>query len=113
MGYSQPMNFNVEIPEDLNAIPNSKMRPRQKSSMNAYKYDEERKIKNSLRFKSPPDKKSKAYLMNYLTLPSFNFTITQMPKENIPLCGEWFYYEIDLNNLADYNPLTMNNYNKI
>ena len=110
MGYSQPMNFDAE---DLNAIPNSKMRPRQKSSMNAYKYDEERKIKNSLRFKSPPDKKSKAYLMNYLTLPSFNFTITQMPKENIPLCGEWFYYEIDLNNLADYNPLTMNNYNKI
>ena len=111
MGYSQPMNFDVEIPEDLNAIPNSKIRPRQKSSVNAYKY--ERKMKNSLRFKSPPDKTSKTYIMNYKILPTFKFTITQMPKENIPLCKDWFHYEIDLNNLADYNPLTMNNYNKI
>ena len=88
MGYSQPMNFDVEIPEDLNAIPNSKIRPRQKSSMNAYEY--ERKMKNSLRFKSLPDKKTKAYVMNYKILPTFEFTITQMPKENIPLCKDWF-----------------------
>ena len=111
MGYSQPMNFDVEIPEDLNVIPNSKVKtrvhkpkPRDKPSINAFEYDEEGKIKNSLKVTLPPSKTDEAYVMNYLTLPPFHYTITQAPKENIPLCNEWFYHEIELDNLADYDP---------
>ena len=52
----------------------------------------------------PPSKTDEAYVMNYLTLPPFHYTITQAPKENIPLCNEWFYHEIELDNLADYDP---------
>jgi hypothetical protein len=111
MGYSQPMNFDVEIPEDLNVIPNSKVKtrvhkpkPRDKPSINAFEYDEEGKIKNSLKVTLPPSKTDEAYVMNYLTLPQFHHTITQAPKENIPLCNEWFYHEIELDNLADYDP---------
>ena len=42
--------------------------------------------------------------MNYSNLSSFIYTITQVPKENIPICKPWNYLEIDLNNVADYVP---------
>ena len=111
MGYSQPMNFDVEIPEDLNAIPNSKVKtrvhkpkPRAKPSINAVEYDEEGKLISQVKLTLPPSKTDEAYVMNYSTLPPFHYTITQVPKENIPICKQWQYYEYDLGNLADYNP---------
>ena len=111
MGYSQPMNFDVEIPEDLNAIPNSKVKtrvhhpkPRVKPSINALEYDDEGNVINQVRVTLPPSKTDEAYVMNYTNLPPFHYTITQVPKQNIPICKPWNYLEIDLNNVADYNP---------
>ncbi len=43
--------------------------------------------------------------MIYLNLPTLIFTITQVPKENIPIRKQWNYTECDLGNLAYYNPM--------
>ena len=43
--------------------------------------------------------------MNYSVLPTFKFTITQMPKENIPIVKNYLMDgNFNLDELADYKP---------
>ena len=111
MGYSQPMNFDVEIPEDLNLIPNSKVKkrvhnpkPKEKPSVNAFEYGAEGRIRDSLRVTYPPGYDDTSIVMNYSKLPPLHYTINQQPKDNIPLCKQWNMDDFDINLVADYKP---------
>ena len=43
--------------------------------------------------------------MNYSERPRFKFTITQQPKENIPIINNYMYTnDFNLEALADYKP---------
>ena len=70
--------------------------------------DDEGKLINQVKLTLPPSKTDEAYVMNYSTLPPFHDTITQVPKENIPIC-KFYYSKIKIN----HNLLTMNKINKV
>ncbi len=102
MGYAKPLNFDVDIPKDLNSIQNSKVKkrfhnPKKKESISSIS-------KNSLKISYLPGYNDDAVGMNYTTLPTFHYTINQKPNEDVPLCNDWYYDDLNINLVADYEP---------
>ena len=106
MGYAKPLNFDVDIPKDLNSIPNSKVKKRIHNPKNKESFNSGSKGKNkdSLKISYLPGYNDDAVDMNYTKLPPFHYTINQKPIEDIPLCYEWNDDDFDINLVADYNP---------
>ena len=106
MGYSKPLNFDVDIPKDLNSIQNSKVKKRihNPKSEESFNSGSKGKNKDSLRISYLPGYNDDAVDINYTNLPTFHYTINQKPIEDIPLCYEWNDDDFDINLVADYNP---------
>ena len=106
MGYAKPLNFDVDIPKDLNSIQNSKVKkrihnPNFKESSN---YSSKSYNKNSLKISYLPGYNDDAFDINYTKRPTFHYTINQKPNEDIPLCYQWDDYDFNINLVADYKP---------
>ena len=106
MGYAKPLNFDVDIPKDLNSIQNSKVKkrihnPENKESSN---YSSKSYNKNSLKISYLPGYNDDAFDINYTKRPTFHYTINQKPNEDIPLCYQWDDYDFNINLVADYKP---------
>ena len=72
--------------------------------VNAFEYGAEGRIRDSLRVTYPPGYDDTSIVMNYSKLPPFHYTITQQPKDNIPLSKQWEMDDLDINLVADYKP---------
>ena len=100
-GYFKTINYNIEIPEDLESIPNSKVHKRIHKKIEL----DNVAVKEVVQATLPPGLSEKATVMNYSVLPTFKFTITQMPKENIPIVKNYLMDgNFNLDELADYKP---------
>ena len=100
-GYFKTINYDIEIPQDLESIPNSKVHKREHKKIEL----ENVAVKNVVQATLPPGFSEKATVMNYSERPRFKFTITQQPKENIPIINNYMYTnDFNLEALADYKP---------
>jgi hypothetical protein len=85
----------------LEEIPNSKVHKRDHKKIEL----ENVAVKNVVQATLPPGLSEKATIMNYRIRPRFIETITQQPKENIPIVSSYFMSDdLNLDELADYNP---------
>ena len=100
-GYFQPIEYNIQIPNDLTEIPNSKIKIRTHNPKTREEKESELKRRRS-KVTLPPGLDYKAIIMNYKERPRFHDTITEPVKNNLP---EVCYFKKDnfnLEEVADY-----------
>ena len=98
-GYFQPIEYNIDIPNDLESIPNSKV----KNRVHNPKIKENNTIRRRRsKVTLPPGLSSAAVIMQYTNRPKFHETITQQSNADLPVVQSFKEEIFDLNLLADY-----------
>ena len=101
-GYFQPIEYNIQIPSELEEIPNSKVKIRThnpKTKEEKESFLKRRRSKVTL----PPGLDEKAIIMNYKERPRFHVTITEPIEANLPQVSFFKKDNFDLDALADYD----------
>ena len=98
-GYFKPIDYNIEIPSNLDEIPNSKVK-------NRVHNPKERVIirKKDNQDTSVTGMNDEGLVMVYSRRPKMHETITETKKADIPQIMEFQKGEFNLDSLADYNP---------
>ncbi len=98
-GYFKPIDYNIEIPSNLDEIPNSKVK-------NRVHNPKERVIirKKDNKDTSATGINDEGLVMVYSRRPKMHETITETKKADIPQIMEFQKGEFNLDSLADYNP---------